>query len=160
MAGADIRTKDISGRQHRAAPTTSPAVWYKTAGGLALAREGHLIRPSGPPSPQRGRLLTRTFHASPNRGGAPEGGGGVCLPLEGERNSEEVRWPQSGRIKICRHRRHHTYSLFTITSYFDYPSVSFADSSPFRGAFTSRRIKIRSMSKPILRIYIVQFYFA
>ena len=48
--------------------------------------------------------------------------------------SEEVRWPQSGRIKICRHRRHHTYSLFTITSYFDYPSVSFADSSPDKGS--------------------------
>ena len=83
MAGADIRTRDISGRQHRAAPTTSPAVWYKTAGGLALAREGHLIRPSGPPSPQ-GEGFCRALHASPNRGGVPAGGEGVCLPLEGE----------------------------------------------------------------------------
>ena len=84
MAGADIRTRDISGRQHRAAPTTSPAVWCKTAGGLAPAREGHLIRPSGPPSPQ-GEGFCRALHASPNRGGVPAGGGeGVCLPLEGE----------------------------------------------------------------------------
>ena len=48
-------------------------------------------------------------------------------------NSEEVRWPQSGRIIICRQRRHHTYSLFTITSTFDYPSVCLRQPAPLSG---------------------------
>ena len=100
MAGADIRTRDISGRQHRAAPTTSPAVWYKTAEGLAPAREGHLIRPSGPPSPQ-GEGFCRALHASPNRGGVPAGGqrglpppgggGGICEANDGRGGRTEAK---------------------------------------------------------------------
>ena len=61
-----------------------------------------------------GRLLPRTTHASPWR-------------REGIVKGEEVRWPQSGLIIICSRRRHHTYSLFTITSYFKPPLT--------RGAF-------------------------
>ena len=83
MAGADIRTRDISGRQHRAAPTSHRQSGTRPQGACPR-REGHLIRPSGPPSPQ-GEGFCRALHASPNRGGVPAGGGeGVCLPLEEE----------------------------------------------------------------------------
>ena len=83
MAGADIRTKDISGRQHRAAPTMSPAVWYKPAGGLAPAGKG---TSSGPPGrlPLKGKAFAAPFMPPLTGEVSPQGGEGVCLPLEGE----------------------------------------------------------------------------
>ena len=70
-----------------------------------------------------GRLLPRTTHASPWR-------------REGIVKGEEVRWPQSGLIIICRRRRHHTYSLFTIPSTFDCPPNGEAvKNEPFTGSF-------------------------
>ena len=84
MAGADIRTRDISGRQHRAAPTMSPAVWYKTAGG-ACPRPGKGTS-SGPPGhlPLKGKAFAAPFTPPLTGEVSPQEGEGVCLPLEGE----------------------------------------------------------------------------
>ncbi len=92
MAGADIRTRDISGRQHRAAPTSHRQSGTRPQGGLPPPGKG---TSSGPPGhlPLKGKAFAAPFtppltgEVSPQGGRRglppPGGGGGICEANDG-----------------------------------------------------------------------------